>query len=215
MFVPSVDELVAILQRTALPTILVEGKEDMTAYRWIEDRFGLQKANILPCGGRQQLLDVYKRKNEFSSLSTAFLADQDMWLFTAAPCGFEQVVLTRGYSIENDILDSSHVHKLLSHQERVSFDTLADILSVWFAFEIEQCRAGLPWSVNIHPNYLIPLRASSLNHAALQSRIFKQPKGQLSKSIRANFGLRFRGKSLLELWGYAHVSSGHYMLYVT
>lgn len=200
MGVLSVDELVATLQRTTLPTILVEGRDDMTAYRWIEDRLGSQQANILPCGGHQKLLDVYSRRHEFLSLSTAFLADRDMWLFTAVPSGYEQVVLTRGYSIENDILDSSHVHDLLTPVELASFDTLADILAVWFAFEVEQCRAELLWCVDIHPNYLIPLGSSSLNHAALQPRIFKQPKEKLSKSIRNNFRLRFRGKSLLELY---------------
>ena len=200
MDVVSDDELVAILKRTTLPTILVEGRDDMTAYRWIEDRLGTQQANILPCGGRETLLRIYKRRSEFSEISTAFLADRDMWLFSAIPKGYDQVVFTRGYSIENDVLDSSGVDGLLSQDERSSFDALADTLATWFAFEVEQYRAGLPWCVDIHPNHLIPHKTTLLNHAALRPRVFKEPKARLRDSIRAQFGLRFRGKSLMQLY---------------
>ena len=34
---PTVDELVSILRRSRLPTIVVEGKEDMQIFRWMED----------------------------------------------------------------------------------------------------------------------------------------------------------------------------------
>lgn len=196
----SVDELIATLKRTSIPTILVEGRDDMTAYRWLEDRLGIQQANVLPCGGRNELLAIYDRRNEFSQLSAAFLADRDMWLFATIPNGYDQVVFTRGYSIENDILDSSPVHKLLSPRERCSFGALADVLATWFAFEVEQFRAGLPWSLDIHPNRLVPPNTTSLNPEALKPRIFAEPKPRLRNSIRANFGLRFRGKSLLQVY---------------
>ncbi len=42
------DELVATLIHTTLPTILVEGKYDMTIYRWLENHIGLSHTDILP-----------------------------------------------------------------------------------------------------------------------------------------------------------------------
>ncbi len=32
------EEIVQLLKRSALTTILVEGKDDMTIYRWIEEK---------------------------------------------------------------------------------------------------------------------------------------------------------------------------------
>ncbi len=56
------DELVATLIHTTLPTILVEGTQDMTIYRWLENHIGLSNTDILPCGGRNNLLAVSNLK---------------------------------------------------------------------------------------------------------------------------------------------------------
>lgn len=121
---PSVDEIVASLKNTSLPTVLVEGRDDMTTYRWIENRLGIQNANVLPCGGRDKLFAVYNRQTEFRHLKCAFLADRDMWLFDTTCSQYGSIVFTKGYSIENDILDDSHVADLLSPQRKRHSETL-------------------------------------------------------------------------------------------
>jgi hypothetical protein len=63
----SIDELVATLKRSNLPTILVEGDDDVMVYRQFEKQFGARKVSILPCGGRNTLLKVFERKHEFPS----------------------------------------------------------------------------------------------------------------------------------------------------
>lgn len=70
--VMTVDELVASLRRTTLPTVLVEGSDDMNVYRWIEDRLDPAQVSILTCGGRNTLLQVYERRAEFSRLNHTF-----------------------------------------------------------------------------------------------------------------------------------------------
>ena len=99
----TVDECVALLRRTDLQTVIVEGKDDMQIYQWAERRVGIQKANVLPVGGRETLLAVYKRRSEFAHLPVAFVADRDLWLFSGIPPGYPDIIWTEGYSIENDL----------------------------------------------------------------------------------------------------------------
>ena len=100
---PTVDELVAMLGHAELPTVIVEGKDDMRIYRWVEGRVGSQNANVLPAGGRENLLSVYQRRNEFTHLPVAFVADRDLWLFSGIPEIYHDIIWTLGYSIENDL----------------------------------------------------------------------------------------------------------------
>ena len=100
---PTVDELVSTLRRSRLPTIVVEGKEDMQIFRWMEHLLEIHEVDVLGVGGRSNLFAVYDRKSEFVHLPVAFIADQDKELFTRLPAGYEEIIWTQGYSIENDL----------------------------------------------------------------------------------------------------------------
>ncbi|OQY57200.1 MAG: hypothetical protein DRR08_02680 [Candidatus Parabeggiatoa sp. nov. 2] len=90
------------------------------------------------------MLAGYQKKSEFSHLKTAFLADQDMWLFTAIPATYADIVWTKGYSIENDIYAGSTLEKLLDKNEQDDFNKVLDSVIEWFAFEVEQCGQRTP-----------------------------------------------------------------------
>ena len=109
----TVEELVATLRNSDLPTVIVEGQDDMRIYRWVEERLGSRTANVLPTGGRPNLLSVYERRREFLDLPVAFVADQDMWLFSGIPTEYGGVIWTEGYSIENDLYADADLEKLL------------------------------------------------------------------------------------------------------
>ena len=53
---PTVDELVSILRRSKLPTVVVEGKDDMRVFRWMEDLVKAHEVDVLGVGGRPNLL---------------------------------------------------------------------------------------------------------------------------------------------------------------
>ena len=196
----SVNEIVQSLQRSQLPTVLVEGRDDMAAYRWIEDRIGFLNASVLPCGGRDRLLEVFDRRQEYTNVRTAFVADHDMWLFTAVPDSYSDVIFTCGYSIENDLLDASPVHGLLSDSERSEFDTIADALARWFAFEITEYSAGRTHCCALPLNQLVPRGQTNLDISVLASRQFQEPDPALVRRLRERFTLEFRGKSLMDLY---------------
>ena len=110
---PTVDELVATLHRSELPTVVVEGKDDMQIYRWVEARIGNRNADVLPVGGRENPLSVYERRTEYAHLPVAFVADRDMWLFSGIPPGYRDIIWTEGYSIENDLYLGAELENML------------------------------------------------------------------------------------------------------
>ena len=114
---PTVKELVATLRRSTLPTVLVEGQVDMRIFRWVEEHLGSQTANVLPAGGREKLLCIYKERHEFADLPVAFVADRDMWLFSGTPSDYDEVIWTEGYSIENDLYAGAELENLLDSEE--------------------------------------------------------------------------------------------------
>ena len=194
------EEIVQILCRSQLPTVLVEGRDDMSVYRWLESCGAIGNVDVMQCGGRTALMTVYQRRNEFSHIPCAFLADRDLWLFSRVPEEYREIVLTRGYSIENDLLDGSCVHSLLDPPERTEFNSLANCLAEWFAFEVEQFRRLEDYQLDLHPNYLIPIGSHSLNYASLAPRTFHRPRRPLVNSILNNFTVKFRGKTLVQLY---------------
>lgn len=133
----TVNEIIAYLKRTNLPTVLVEGTDDKSVYRYIENRLGELDADILICNGRDALLEIFTRRNEFSAAKVAFVADRDMWYFTGIPDEYQNgVIFSAGYSLENDLYVKEIFEGLLEKEEKRKFMDLIQELSRWFAFEV-------------------------------------------------------------------------------
>ena len=196
---PTVDEMVAVLRRSTLPTVLVEGQDDMRIYRWVEERLGSQTANVLPTGGRPNLLSVYERRNEFSNLPVAFVADRDMWLFSGVPSEYDGVIWTEGYSIENDLYAGSELENLMDAEEAEEHQQLLDAFVEWFAFEVERHLAGEDFEVAHHCNRVVPLGQTKMDEDFGKSRGFRPPGAEIHQQIRRGYQLQLRGRSLFEM----------------
>ncbi len=196
---PTVEELVAALRRSALPTILVEGQEDMRIYRWIEARLGTRVANVLPTGGRDKLLSVYERRQEFSNLPVAFVADRDMWLFSGIPSNYDGVIWTEGYSIENDLYAGANLENLLDSEEELEHQQVLDAIVEWFACEVEKCLANEPYKVKIHCNRVVPLGQTQIDEKIRKCRGFRPPREEIHRQIREAYQLQLRGKTLFDM----------------
>lgn len=201
MPVPSLtaDELAAVLKRTSLPTILVEGSGDAQAYRHIEDLLPLSGASTLPCGGRSTLLEMYKRKAEFEHIKLAFLADRDMWVFDGIPSGYDDIVWTRGYSIENDLYGESGIDRLLTPAERERFTQLIASTCRWFAFCVEEYKAGRASNVSLHLTQVVPPGTTALSNTLAVSHGFYEPSQQTYSLVLRNYETHLRGKTLFEI----------------
>ena len=196
---PTVDELVAVLRRSNLPTVLVEGQEDMRIYRWVEERIGSQKANVQPTGGRENLLSIYAKRHEFADLPVAFVADRDMWLFSEIPSDYRELIWTEGYSIENDLYAGADLETLLEAEEAQEHQQLLDAFVEWFAFEVEEYLEGRPFEVKNHCNQVVPLGQTQIDENFRKSRRFRPPGEEIHRQIREAYQLQLRGKQLFQM----------------
>lgn len=192
------DEIVSTLKNSKLPTVLVEGKDDAIIYRCIEEHIGTLKANILPCGGRNTLLSVHKRKREFSHLPIAFVADTDSWMFTHIPIEYRDIIWTFGYSIENDLYAGSDIENLIKKTDKNTYNTLLSNISKWFAFEIEEHRLGKEAKIDCHINQILEPDKINLNNNFLSERKFYEPNTELINYIQSNYQFTLRGKTLFQ-----------------
>ena len=196
---PTVNEIVATLSRSRLPTVVVEGKDDMRIYRWVEQLLGTQNARVLPTSGRNTLLRVYDRRDEFSNLPVAFLADRDMWLFSGIPIDYHDIVWTQGYSIENDVYAEAGLEGLLDVHEVDIHQNVLYIIIEWFAFEVEEYLAGRMPEVDRSCDEIVPPGETAMDEDFSIRRGFRPPNAELIKQIKDAYQLKLRGKFLFEI----------------
>lgn len=135
------DEIVQHLKRTSGPTVVCEGNDDVVFYRELETLLGPTNVAVLPAGGRPALLKVFDRRIEFKNTPTLFFADRDMWVFSGVPPEYNEIHLTRGFSIENDLLASSPVEDLIHRNDLPRYRKCLDAVLHWFSFVVEQHSA--------------------------------------------------------------------------
>jgi hypothetical protein len=192
----TVDELVDLLRHSVLPVILVEGVDDVAVYRFVEDLIGPTSGSVLPCGGRDTLLSVFRRRGEFPNTPVAFIADRDMWVFGGPPPDLRDIVWTEGYSIENDAYDVS-LERLLSPAERTHHSRLLDLIAEWFAFAVERHRCGHDVELNCHVNR-ISADGICIDSAYASEVSYAVPQRELRDRIRINYRTLLRGKQLMQ-----------------
>jgi len=205
----TIDEIISSLKHSSLPTILVEGKDDMFIYRWIEDVLGNRKINFQNCGGRNTLLKIFERKNEFPNLKVLFIADKDLWIFTGIPPEYnsEQLFTTYGYSIENDIyINGKNLLKsFLSINEQKSSEIILQNLIEWYAFEIQMYLEGKKTELNFDTVSLLNTkkfdqeRNEFTDEFLIECRFFK-PTESILNNIITNYETHLRGKFIIDVF---------------
>lgn len=195
------DEIFETLRRSSLPTVLVEGSSDALVYRHLEKQLHIGRVSILPCGGRTNLLEIFRRRRDIPLLPLAFIADQDMWLFGRMPAGYEEIIWTTGYSLENDVLAAGVAEELLDPGEMIRFRQSLDVLIPWFAFEVEEFRAGRAAHVDVHPDNVLPPDAMAIREAHYAGRGSGRGSDNMIKFIHDDYALRLRGRLLADLLG--------------
>lgn len=195
----TIDEIIAVVKRSRLPTVLCEGKGDLYFLRQVESRFGSIKVNFLPCGGRMNVLSAHDRRSEIQHENVAFLADLDMWLLSEIPARYEDVIFTIGYSIENDCIDWDKVEDLMSEQERDKYLITLNQIVDWFASEHARYCQGLPYVVSLHVSQIFDIASLTILTTASARIAQSTAETRMVNSIRRNYRQALRGKTLLDL----------------
>jgi hypothetical protein len=197
------EEILATLRNSSLPTVLVEGKGDMSLYRKLEKRVGFGEMSFLECEGRNTLLEVYKDRGSVAGKKVAFLADLDLWHYVGVPTVFEEIVFTTGYSIENDLYFDGHerLNDLLDTSELEFVSSLLFNVSEWFGFEVERMLQGNEAefaNTTLLSTSVTALKSNELLPEFLQSRNFIAPSQSLLAQIQDQHFSGLRGKFIFQ-----------------
>lgn len=154
----TVDEFLFLLKRTSLPTIVVEGRDDMIVYRTFEETLEHLNVSVLPVGGRNKVLEIFRRRSEIpSSVILLFIADRDVWVNTGIPSIYENecLLFTSGYSIENDVYMDGELWKLLRSREYTKYkEEIIDFIE-WYALALNRHIECPSHSISLHPDYVL------------------------------------------------------------
>jgi len=189
--IPTVDEIIALLQRSSLPTIIVEGKNDMIVYRRFEQS-GIE-LDVLAAGGRANVLNIFRRRNEIAvSKKIVFVADQDIWINFGIPDEFRnpKLVFTHGYSIENDVFIDGNLENLVPHGQSATFREELNKFVKWYASALIEHKNNSEISIKIHPNEILK-NPACIYQDGYDARFYE--------SILMNYKMKLRGKSLFGL----------------
>jgi len=201
------DEIIANLQDTHIPTVLVEGKYDFTTYQKLQEKIGLLEVNFMPCGGRTALLKIFERRQEFPNKKVLFIADKDLWVFTGVPAEYEEVFFTLGYSIENDLYHDgkARLEELLDQKELEKRDKIVKSVCDWFAFEVELWKNNKAHDnkfsdVKILNESLMPTNETNWSASFLSDRNYTKPAQTTLNDLQVNYHLKLRGKYIFQIY---------------
>lgn len=190
------DEIVALLKSKSsdIPAIVVEGKDDNMVYRWLLQEVGVSSEHLLPCGGRNTLLQVFERRNEFT-VPTLFIADKDMYVHGDVPEKYAEVHFTEGYSLENDLYFGRAIEQLLNKDEKADYEkarrNYVRYYASYHASQYEKFKKGEKYEFD--SPYKILTDANELKNP------IENPPEETFNYLWENYDLLVRGHSIFQL----------------
>ncbi|CAI1155428.1 DUF4435 domain-containing protein [Serratia grimesii] len=195
---PTIDELFALLKNTNIPTVLVEGKDDIVFYRRIESDLDEIGIDMLPAGNKWAVLELRDRiKKEPISAPVAFVVDKDLWVYFGGHADLTDVITTDGYSIENDIFIDGELLDLMSKEEIEQFNIELLKFSRWYALTVTRSQQGTEVSYRETPFKVI--NDNEFYNAAIKLSEEEQYPEDFFNMIHNHYGRLLRGKSLFAL----------------
>jgi len=195
----TVNEALATLQRSSLPTIVIEGRDDLLVYRKFEARFSACGLSVFPAGGRNKLLEIFARRNEVpGQLKLLFIADQDVWVNTGIPPEFVEssLLFTSGFSIENDIFMDGQLARLMDLEDRRRFDRDMAEFVEWYTLALRRHLLDDQNGISNHPNQVLDPHSRPTLLALDEGEAYPT---ELRDAILEDYARLLRGKSLFAL----------------
>lgn len=189
------DELRSTLKHSSIPTILVEGKDDLKIYRWIEEDINASTTihiDIMPCGCRNTLIKLYHSRSDFHKV--LFIADKDCYVYSTIPPEYSDIIFTTGYSIENDLYHGKGIEKLFNKEDALIFKQLLDEFLEYYAREVEKYKNGEKFELKLSPQQI-------LSNYKLKDEFkpSENPQQSTISYLKADYDLLLRGHSLFQL----------------
>lgn len=193
-----INELVALLRDSAKAHLVIEDPQNVDIYQSLIERHGIPEVKIHASEGRENLLRVYRRRDEFAHVPVAFVANRGMWLFEGIPARYDNVICTEGFSLENDVYTGAKVERLLEPHEISKHRQMLTFAITEFAFEVEKFRSGLSMD-NLSFEKILPVGVLELSTDFYKYHKLPSPAPELVQYIRENYQLRLWGEWLFQI----------------
>lgn len=209
---PTATELIETLRRSSLDTVIVEGEDDASAIRRLEELYGDTSVDFLVAGNRHEVCEIFKLRAAVSNIRIVFLVDSDLWVFDSKPAEFDGLLTTEGYSIENDLLMSGGptLERLMNRNESLKLNSLLSHIAEWFARAASDNLDGLDEPIKITPQKLLIERDDVFEYRPPYDSYVRSrtPKSFVYEKVVRNQMLVIRGKTLLGAYAWI-LSSGN------
>jgi hypothetical protein len=188
----STDEIIATIARSEFPSLVTEGEDDVIVLRRLEEEFADIGLTLIPAGGRNAVIQVFERRHTLPPDKVLFIADRDLWVISGVPANFvsAQLVLTDGYSIENDMFRDGELLDLLGTADRAAFMIEVKVVCRWFALMASRCLVGQDAQLRVHPRAFLDEASYHYEIMTLQNDevypedIFRRISNEYSKFLR-------------------------------
>lgn len=198
---PTIDELVALLSRTSLPTVIIEGQDDVIVYRKMEEEFAEFGVSVLPVGGRINVLKIYdKLIGSLHRKKLIFIADLDLWVISNVPEKYvsENLIFTDGYSIENDVFRDLDIKGVMTKDEKTSFDKDLSRFSYWYSLAVKRnVDEEVESDLSLFPGRILDDPLAYDLHTKL--KLDEQYPAEILSKVENDYFRFIRGKSLMHL----------------
>lgn len=162
----------------------------------------IKNLDIVVADGKNIALHVLDHADQIPC-PLAVLVDADFWSIEGVPVeyqGRDILVITDGYSIENDLIRDANLCDLLHQEEIGKFSRLSKLLSIWFScchYSKGHTYDKL-WKRKI--GKIVSFNNESFTHDAIQILHLFSVDPREHRHIHENFLRMFRGKSLKSLF---------------
>ncbi len=197
---PTTDELFELLKRTSIPTVLVEGKNDIIFYRAIEDELRDIGIDMLPAGNKNSVLNLRERLiDQKLNVPISFIVDKDIWIHTGVPSAIytDNLIVTNGYSIENDLISDGKLIDMMTLSEKCCFEVEVKRFLKWYALSVHRHLRDSSTLFRIHPGKL--LDDDSFYEKSLELHDGEEYPEELLEKITTDYECIMRGKSLFAI----------------
>lgn len=187
------DAITTILH-SSLPTVLTEGADDYTVFRKMEERLSDLGVSFLPLKGRDSVLEVWYNLPFEAHRKTAFFVDRDSWIYAGVPAQYvkPEILMTTGYSIENDVFIDGHLLDLCTPTEAAAFAAEVDSICRWHAPRVAAIAMGAAEQIRDHPTAI-------LNRGLEDCSQWSPYITQWYEDLKENYAVILRGKTVLQL----------------
>lgn len=193
-------EICAILSRTRIPTLVIEGKHDLFLFRRLQEEIGPSNISIFPVGGKTRVISAFRSQTPATgTTSLLFFVDKDEWTFCAIPAEFdvENFETTDGYSIENDLVHDGNILNLMTAEEHAVFKSDMDKFVLWFSIQMARYLNGAPCNLKKFVGQVLDSEIEYQADCALA--VGEVVPEEVSQLVSDDPVKRIRGKSLLQI----------------